>query len=334
MYKVEISPKTIFLTIGTLLLMYVIWNLKELIYSIFIAFILMSALRSPVAWLHKKKIPRTAAVISVYLSFVFVFAFLFSLIIPPIVIESENFIKNIPALLKQINPDVYTSFNIDSFTQYIPTVTENFFKIATGVFSNAVFVISTLFFGFYLLLQEHELKAVFLRFFEEEKAHLIHATIEKAQKQMNAWFWGELTLMTVVGLMTFIGLNIIGMKYALALAVLAGMMEIIPNIGPVLSAVPAVLIGFAQSPLMGGAAIALYIVVQQLENNLIVPIIMKNAVGLNPIITLVALVVGGRVGGVLGVFLAIPAYLLIEVIMSELILKKNARGESAVKVRE
>ena len=123
--------------------------------------------------------------------------------------------------------------------------------------------------------------------------------------------------MTVVGTLTYVGLLLVGVRYALPLAVLAGLLEVVPNIGPVISAIPAIIIGFSQNYFTGFSATALYIIVQQLENNLIVPIIMKKAVGLNPILTLIALLLGGRIGGILGVLLAIPILLFVETILHE-----------------
>ena len=123
--------------------------------------------------------------------------------------------------------------------------------------------------------------------------------------------------MFVVGTMTYIGLNIIGMKYALALAVLAGLLEVIPSLGPIASSIPAILIGLSYSPIMGLYSTILYLIVQQLENNLVVPIVMKKATGLHPIITLIAMVVGGKLAGIMGVLLAVPSTIFIETILIE-----------------
>jgi predicted PurR-regulated permease PerM len=125
--------------------------------------------------------------------------------------------------------------------------------------------------------------------------------------------------MTVVGLLNFIGFSLIGIKYALPLAVLAGLLEVVPNIGPTIAALPAFLIGISISNYTGVAALAVAFLVQQLENNLIVPVIMRHAVGLNPIITLIVLVIGGKIGGVLGLLLAIPAFLFVESILLEVL---------------
>jgi len=117
--------------------------------------------------------------------------------------------------------------------------------------------------------------------------------------------------------MTYIGLNIIGMKYALALAVLAGLLEVIPSLGPIASSVPAILIGLSYSPVMGLYSTILYLIVQQLENNLVVPVVMKKATGLHPIITLIAMVIGGKLAGIMGVLLAVPSTIFIETILIE-----------------
>ena len=107
------------------------------------------------------------------------------------------------------------------------------------------------------------------------------------------------------------------MKYALALAVLAGLLEVIPSLGPIASSIPAILIGLSYSPIMGLYSTILYLIVQQLENNLVVPIVMKKATGLHPIITLIAMVVGGKLAGIMGVLLAVPSTIFIETILIE-----------------
>ena len=134
---------------------------------------------------------------------------------------------------------------------------------------------------------------------------------------MSGWFWGEIILMIVVGTMIYVGLSIIGMKYALALAVLAGLFEVIPNLGPITSSIPAILIGLSYSPIFGLYCAILYLVIQQLENNLIVPIVMKKATGLHPIVTLIVMVIGGKLAGIMGVILAIPTAIFIETILIE-----------------
>lgn len=319
MNKVEISSKTIIFTIALLLLLYFLWIIQDLIYTLFIAFILMSALRPVVTALKRRHVPHTLAVSFVYVTFVLFFIFLFGIIIPPILLETINLIRSLPLMMNSLSPDLKAWIHVESLTQYVPNITNQLFSIASNIFSNIIFVISTLFFGYYLLLEEQIIKRFFLQFFEEKRAHWYVMVIEKAELRMSNWFWGELMLMTVVGWMTFIGLSLLQIRYAVPLAVLAGLLEVVPNLGPTISAVPAFIIGLSISPLAGFSTLALYFVVQQLENNLIVPVIMKRAVGINPIITLIVLIVGGQLAGVLGIVIAIPLYVFAETIIKELL---------------
>ena len=318
-YTIEISSRTIIFTVFFLLLLKFLWLVQDVIFSLFLAFIIMSALKPYVSFLEKSKLPRFLAAFLVYLFFLTFFFSILFLIFPPLIVESTLLLRALPSIFEQFAPNAMSLLNLDSLFQYLPNIANQFFDIVSGIFSNAVFFITTLFFGFYFLLEENVIRKIISRFFSEEKAMTASIVFDKAEKRLNAWFWGEITLMTVVGLLTFVGLNLIGIRYALALAVLAGLLEAIPNLGPTISSIPAILLGFASSPIMGFAALALYFIVQQLENNLIVPVVMKRAVGLNPIITLMALLIGGKMGGVMGVLLAIPITVFLETILIEIV---------------
>ncbi len=321
--KIEISSRTIIFTVFFLLALKFLWIVKDLIFSLFIALIIVSALKPAVSFLEKKRIPRLIASILVYFIFLFFIGNAVGLIIPPLVSEITYLIKNLPSIIKSITPYFSPFFNIELLNQYIPNITNKTLSIIKDMFSNALFIISTLFFGFYLLLEEDVIKRIIAKFYEETEIRPIISIIEKAERRLNAWFWGEVALMAVIGVMTFIGLNLIGMKYALALAVFAGFLEAIPNIGPITSVVPAAIIGFSQSYFLGFANIALYFIIQQLENHLLVPLVMRKAVGLHPIVTLIALIIGGKLAGILGVLLSVPMVLVIETALVEAIKKRK-----------
>jgi predicted PurR-regulated permease PerM len=322
--KIEISSRTIIFTVVFLLSLKFLWIIKDLIFSLFIALIIVSALKPAVAFLEKKRVPRLLSSIVVYFLFLFCVGNAVGLIIPPLVNEITHLVKNLPSIMSSITPYFSPLFNMDVLNQYIPDITNKTFSIIKDIFSNALFIISTLFFGFYLLLEEDALKRILLKFYREDEVKSVFSIIDKAERRLSAWFWGEITLMVVIGVMTFIGLNLIGMRYALALAVFAGFLEAIPNIGPITSVVPAALIGFSQSYFLGFANIALYFIIQQLENHLIVPLVMRKAVGLHPIVTLIALIIGGKLAGVLGILLSVPMTLVIETVLIEAVRSKRA----------
>lgn len=315
--KIEISTKTIIFTVLLLLSLGLLWQIRQLIFSLFIAFIISGALKSGVDFLERIKFPRIVASLVIYLLFILTIYGMFSLIIPPLLSEMIILFKNLPGIIKSIIPQSDVVINFDFLTQNIPSIANQTFSLVKGIFSNAFFVTSTLFFGFYFLLEKNLEAKLLSNFFDETQISKIEIISNRAQKRMSSWFWGQIILMIIVGALTYIGLNIIGMKYALALAVLAGLLEVIPNLGPITSSIPAILIGLSISPALGLYSAILYLVVQQLENNLIVPVIMKKVTGLHPIITLIAMVIGGKLAGIMGVLLAVPTTIFIETILIE-----------------
>jgi predicted PurR-regulated permease PerM len=124
--------------------------------------------------------------------------------------------------------------------------------------------------------------------------------------------------MFIIGLTTYIGLTILGIEYALPLAVIAGLLELVPTIGPIISSVPAILIALVQSPVLAIAVAALYLLIQQAENNIIVPKVMERAVGVLPLVTILALLIGGTLFGVVGAVIAVPTVAMIQVVVEEL----------------
>lgn len=321
-YKIEISAKTILFTAGFILLLNLIWLMKDLLLSLFIAFIVMSAVKPLVHWLEDRRVPRRAATILLFFLLISSFILVISLILPPLIIETTLLIKHLPRMIASLNPSIQNYINISSFTQYAPNITNQAFTFLRSVFSNVMFVTTTIFFSIYLTVEENAIYQLLSRFLTRGQVESVQQTVVAIEKRLGAWLLGELVLMIVVGVMTYIGLTLIGVNYALPLAIIAGFLEVVPNLGPTLAAVPAFIVAVSQSFFLGASTIALAFIVQQTENNLIVPYVMKKVVGLSPIITLIALIIGGQLFGVLGVLLAIPFTLFVETIFIE-ILKKS-----------
>jgi len=297
--------------------------MKDLVFSLVIAFIIMSAVRPIVAFFEKKRIPRPVSASIIFLLILFSVIYLLVAWLPPMIFELSLFLRNLPLIVEKISPNFAASVDINSLANYLPNITNQIWNVIAGFFSNTVFVLSTFFFSFYFTIEENFIKKLLMKFASEDKAGQIADIFETVEKRLGRWVWGELILMLVVGLLTYIGLTLIGIKYVLPLAVLAGLLEVVPNLGPVAATVPAIFVALSQSYLLIVPVAALYFVIQQLENNLIVPFVMKKAVGLHPIITLLALIVGGRVGGVLGVLLAVPITIFLETILIEVVQKKT-----------
>jgi predicted PurR-regulated permease PerM len=316
-YKIEISAKTIVFTILFLVFLNLLWIVKELIFSFFIAFMVMSALNPLVSFLEKKRIPRALTTLSSFLIIISLISYLFYWVIPPVIKETTLLFKNLPKIIESFVPDSSVILENDFFTRSIPNITSNAFQFLRNVVSNVIFVISTIFFSFYFLIEENALRKFFTGFFDKTTAIKALNILDRTEKRLRSWFWGQLILMLVIGIITFIGLTLLNVKYALSLSLIAGLLEAVPILGPIISTIPAFIIALSDSTFLGVAVIALFFVIQQLENQVLVPYVMRRAVGLNPIITLTALIVGGKVGGFLGILIAIPVTVFIETIVVE-----------------
>lgn len=317
MKVIEISPKTIINILVVITGIYLLIVIKDLLFSLLIALILLSALNPAVEYLEQReKWNRKLAINVVFFGFVGIFVGLITYILPVFIKELTSFIQSLPTLVKSLGPNVNSIVDLQSLTSNIPNVANQAITILSGVASNIVFLISTLFFTYYFLTEEHTVEDRVKEWLPKKYHTFFLSTFKLVQKRMSGWFWGEITLMAIIGLATFVLLSVLGVKYALPLAVIAGLLELIPTVGPILSAVPAVLVTLSKSELLFAVIIG-YIVIQQLENNFIVPQVMKKAVGMSPIFILCALFTGGRIAGVLGVLLALPIALLLQTITLE-----------------
>jgi len=167
------------------------------------------------------------------------------------------------------------------------------------------------------LLEENGIKKFFLSVVPLKQKNRVTRIANRIGIKLGSWLRGQLILAVAVGLVIYIGLRLMGIPYALTLALIAGVLEIVPILGPIIAAIPAIIVAFTISPLTALLITAFYILVQELENKLLVPKVMQYSVGLNPVTIIIILLVGAKLMGILGMLLAIPVALIIYVILEE-----------------
>ena len=312
--NITISTKTmaigISLTFAITVTLGFVWLIQDVLIYIFISLILALALEPFVELLLKRKFPRTPAVLIVMFVFLFILIGLSSFSLSPFISEIQDLIINFPryidSLFKISGAEIYAS----QFTQtIINQISQNSGSILVAtkeVFSGAVSVMIAVVFTVYILIDFPNLRTRFVKSFPEKNRVEIRHVLTAVETKLGGWLRGQFMLMLIIGTTTYIGLLIIGLPYSLALAVIAGLLEVVPIIGPLISTIPAVIIGFSVDPLTGLAVMILYILIQQLENNLIVPKVMQKAVGFNPLVTIVALMIGSKLLGIVGAIIAVP----------------------------
>lgn len=320
--KIEISHRTIIFTVLFLLFLWFLYFVRDILLELFVALLLMTVLEPLVDKLTKFKIPRGLAVM---ISYLLVFSFVvgaIALIIPPLFEQTANFVGALPSYLKNILVVQNISQEIvNQFVAKLASLPGEVIKVTLSLFSNIISVITVLVFAFYLLLARGQLDESLGFFFGEEKTKKIGKFIQVLEKRLGSWARGQLSLMFLVGLATFIGLTLLGIPFALPLSILAGILEIISYLGPIIAAIPSVLIGFGISPLTGFGVAALTFLIQQLENYILVPKIMEKSVGVSPIVTLVALAIGGRLAGIAGMIISLPSVIILQVLIKEHFIK-------------
>lgn len=319
-----ISSLKIFLLLIFLLFLYFI---RDVLLILLIAFIISAFLNPLIGFFQKRKFSRVLAALLVYL---FVFLIILSVILlvtPTVYRESIQLIKNFSIYYEKLQ----TFLRVNEIP-FLPVSWENFLSQWQGSFDNIgrrifsflgdfltviLSVIVIIAISFYLTIQRESWPNFFLFLMPKKYHHFVLKLIDSSEKSLSTWGNAQLFLCFFIGLLTYIGLEILGIQFALVLAVIAGITEVIPRLGPIIGSIPAILIAFLQSPVKALAVIILYTIIQQLENLVILPQVMKKAVGLNPIVVIVVLLIGAKLAGVLGMIIAVPVTAIVSIIIKE-----------------
>jgi predicted PurR-regulated permease PerM len=322
--KVEITYKTIIFTVLFLLSLALVWSIREIIILFFVSFVLMEALNPTVIKLEKLKIPRPLAIFIIYLVIIAVFTFTIAGVIPILVDQTSDLIRVLPSALEHFSFYGLSAIDISSQLKILETIPAEVAKTAVSLVSNIFSGLVLLVVTFYLLLERRHFDKYSLKITGGAKGQaLFNRTFDQLETRLSSWVNGELLLMTIIGILSYVGYLILGLPYAVPLSLIAGLLEIVPNIGPIITTAIAGLVGLTISPITALFAIIWGIFVHQAENNFITPKIMKETVGINPIITILIIAAGAKLGGIGGALLAIPAYLTIATIVSVILSNKT-----------
>lgn len=313
--RIEISYKTIIFTVVFLLSLVVLWQIRSLIVLLFISFVFMEALNPAVTRLERIKIPRPLGILLLYILILAVISFSVAGIVPILVDQTAALINSLPTMIQNIKIFGNNAIDLSSQFKILENVPTNIAKTAVGVVTNIISGFIIFFLTFYLLLEKKNFSKYSLSVFGEKGRIKFLKIVDSLELRLGHWVNAEFFLMTIIGILSYIAYLLLGLKYAVPLAIFAGLLEAVPTLGPTLATIVAAVVGFTVSPLIGVLTIAAGIVIQQLENNIIVPKIMKQTVGFNPLITILLIATGAKLAGIIGAVLAVPLYLTIETIV-------------------
>lgn len=316
--KVEISVFSVIKIVAVVGAIAFLYYIRDIIILVFLSVVIASAIDPVATFFARYKVPRVISVLLVYILVFTLVSLVLYFVIPDLLNEMGDLTKTLPRFYQQIvwgKPLSFLGYNaLVQLQHFLNDLVPQVGEIVTGavgltpkIFGGFVAFGSVLVISFYLAVREGEIpkfiKLITPAGYESYAVDLWSRT----HKKFGRWLQGSLFLATLVGASVFIGLSLLGVKYSLSLALLAGAFELIPMVGATLSGIIAVLITLTQSWYLALGVLILYVVIQQLENNLMAPLVFRYVIGLNPVIVILSLLIGVRLAGPLGLLIAIPA---------------------------
>lgn len=322
--KVEISHRTIVFAVLLLIFLWLLFYIRDIILQLFVAILIMAILNPWVSFLSKYKIPRPLSILVIYLIVIGLFAFAIAGIVPPLIEQTTSLATSLPSYVTRLGvSNLLTNQITDQLLSQVAGLPGQVVRIGFSVVANVLSVLFVLIFAFYLLLARDKLDEQLAVFMGEEREEKIKRVIDLLERRLGGWARGELALMFLVGAANYVGLSLLGIPFAISLAIIAGILEIVPYIGPIIAGTLATIIGLSISPITGLAVVAMAFLIQQVENYVFVPKIMEKSVGVNPVIIILGLTIGFRLFGFIGILLSVPVVITLQVLVKEYLLTKN-----------
>lgn len=336
-HQIDISTRVILKIVAVALGLWFLYVVRDILALFFLSIILTATLDPAIDWLGKKKVPRSFGVIIVYVALLGFAGILISFLIPPLASQLTNFTQNLPAYSESFSK---TFIGIEKYAQsygfqfnsheFLSGMTGNLSQSSSQIFSTTVSVFSffisilvILALTFYMSVKEDGMNKFLISITPDSHQAYVVSVANRIKSKIGKWMMGQIILMLIIFVLDFIALSVFNIPYALVLALLAGLLEIVPYLGPIISATLASLVGFFISPMTGFIVLVVLTIIQQLESHVIVPQVMKKAVGLNPVVVILVLLIGAKLGGTLGAILSVPIATSLSVFIGDFVNKKE-----------
>lgn len=318
--EVRLSTWAIIKTIAIFVLVYLVYFIKDIILLFFVVLILAATFR-PIVNKWEKKTGRVPAVLILLILALLIVSFIGYIVLPPLITQVAAFIEAAPgfadkfAVLAPYKPLIESSMK--SLATNAGGITGGFVNITASVFGGIFAFLTAIVMTIYLLLDKNGFRNFITSVVPVDSQEIVLSLARKMSLKVGDWFRGQMLLSLTVAVIDLIGLAIIGVPYALTLALISGLFDLIPVIGPIIAGTIAALVALSVSPIQAVFVIMLFVVVQQIENTILVPNIMKKAVGLSPVVIILAVLIGAKLLGLVGALLAVPISALIYVTIQE-----------------
>jgi predicted PurR-regulated permease PerM len=335
---VQIGTTLLFRVAFLMAAAYLVYVLRDIVLLVLFAILTSMALNPAIQKLRRRGWSRSAAVLIVYAVIFLGGVALLALFLPLFFSEVKDFVAAWPTYVSQLDASLQAmqayfhefgvTFGREQFfgglEGPVSRISSDLFSTTVDIVRGLIHFIGYFFLSLYLSLEEKGLEKLFLILTPKEYHAQALSFVARMRSRVSQWLFGQLILMAIAFVLYYIGLTLIGVPYALAIALFGALMEILPYIGPILAAIPAILVGLLVSPVLGLAALAFYTVAHQLEAHVFAPQVMRRSAELNPVGFILAVLVGFELAGPVGIILAVPVAMIVSLYVDDLLEKKSS----------
>ncbi|MFT7183960.1 MAG: putative PurR-regulated permease PerM [Oceanicoccus sp.] len=342
--------KATLVVIGLVLLTNFLGEIADIVIVFFVSVLFSAALDPTVKFLEKYKIPRSISVIGIFIVLLSGLVFFISKLVPLMASQIIELASNLGGLISNLTNGEATflfgqtlqsllsdalgsadselilqqvSENLESLGAQLQSIAGDTFSAIKNIFDGILNFFMVLVLTFFLIVDEKGVDRFFISLFPSKHGAYIIEKTEAVKNKVGLWLRGQMILMVIMFFMSWIAYSLLGLDYALTLAMLAGVGELIPVVGFFIAAIPALLVAFNHSPWLLLWAFITLMIIQQLEGNVLVPMVMRKAVGLSPIIVILAMLVGYQLLGILGMIVAVPVATILSIFVLDYTMKKK-----------
>jgi predicted PurR-regulated permease PerM len=333
MYPPAEIVRLLILVFGFGIGVYVLWRIQEVVFLLFVAILVATAIEPIVKLLRRGPFTRQSGVLIVYTAIMLVLAIAGYLVVPNVLSQAGAFSQSLPerliaarAQVAQLEQPAVRNVLLGLLDQIttavqVPAAPKQEDLVAVGAVAAQTIInfLSVFVLAFYWLVERTRIKRVLLRSVPAARARDFNTVWLEIEEKLGGWVRGQLVLMLAIGVMTGLGYAVIGLPNAALLAVAAGLLEIVPMLGPVLAFAPAVLVALAVDPTRALVVLAYALVIQQIESNILVPLVMRETVGVSPLTVLLGILIGSTLYGLPGAFLAVPIAGAVQVVLAHVL---------------
>jgi predicted PurR-regulated permease PerM len=340
-HSLQLFAKKVLIVVAVALMMVLLWLVRDIVVLVFIAAVLAAGIAPAVHWIRvrwrfwfHRNLPRGRAVMIVYLPFVVIVVALLLILVPRVVSDWRQLSAQLPAIIEQnvvVPLEKYVPMTPvrEALREGIEVRQGTVFVYVRSAAMAIASVIAILFMVAYMLIDAERLRNLFLLFYPAAVRGERRRTLIRMANRMSSWLGGQLILAAIIGVLTFVALVLLRIPYALPLAILAAFGELIPVLGPILGATPAVAIALLTSRWQFWSVLLFAVLLQKVENLFIAPRVMSSKVSVSPLAIIIAFMIGASLFGIAGAIMAIPVAAIAQVALDEIFVARRERRQDA-----